>query len=45
MYRKEKYIFENLNGNKVDLQVVHNYMQNDVVLQRKLYNMWMDYYR
>jgi len=32
-------------GNRVKLEAVHDYIQGDVVLQRDLYNLWMDQFR
>ncbi|TFG18494.1 MAG: hypothetical protein EU530_09145 [Promethearchaeota archaeon] len=43
--RNKQYIFANSDGNEVSLQEIHEYIQNDIVLQRKLYNMWMSHYR
>jgi len=40
-----KFIFQDAKGNKISLREVHKFIQSDVVVQRTLYNMWMDLYR
>ncbi|MHA1452781.1 MAG: hypothetical protein ACTSRD_07975 [Promethearchaeota archaeon] len=40
-----KFIFQDAKGNIISLREIHKFIQSDVVMQRTLYNMWMDLYR
>jgi len=44
-FKNGKYVFTEENGNEISRKKVHEFIQNDVVLQRDFYNIWMDYYR
>lgn len=45
LYKDGRYIFTDSDGKEVSIEEVHEYIQNDVVLQRNFYNWWMSMYR